>query len=233
MEPNTISLRPSSLMRLLAGVSVLLVIASVAGQISKYEFGFEIRSISEMFNINLEGNLPSSFSMLLMLTAAGFLSVIAFLSRVNNSPYISKWALLALGFFFMAFDEGFQVHERFIEPMRSLLGAGELGIFYYAWVVPAFALIVVLGFFFLRFAFWLPVKTRTSFFLAAFLFVGGAIGIELIGGWFDEVYGYDNLSYNLISTVEESFEMAGLIVFIRALVEYTGDVFGRVEVRVG
>jgi hypothetical protein len=117
--------------------------------------------------------------------------------------------------------------------MRSLLGAGELGIFYYAWVVPAFALIVVLGFFFLRFAFWLPVKTRTSFFLAAFLFVGGAIGIELIGGWFDEVYGYDNLSYNLISTVEESFEMAGLIVFIRALVEYTGDVFGRVEVRVG
>ncbi|MCP4292082.1 MAG: hypothetical protein GY780_09660 [bacterium] len=205
--------------------------ASVAGQIAKYKFGFDVRTITEMFNINIERNLPTFFSMLLLLWASVLLVLIATVVKKAQAPDFSKWVVLAMGFFFMAYDEGFQVHERFIEPMRNLMGDGDLGAFYYAWVIPALFLVAGFGVFFLKFLFRLPIQTRKMFVLAAALFVGGAIGMELVGGGFDEAHGYDNLSYNLISTVEESMEMVGLIVFIRALFEHLGLMTGSVLFR--
>ena len=46
---------------------------------------------------------------------------------------------------------------------------------------------------------------------------GGAIGVELIGGRYLELHGVENLTYAMITTVEESLEMAGVIIFIWAL----------------
>ena len=66
----------------------------------------------------------------------------------------------------------------------------------------------------------LPAKTRFTFLAAAIIYLGGAIGFELIGGRYAELHGSHNLSYNMISTVEESLEMAGVIIFIRALLQY-------------
>ena len=48
----------------------------------------------------------------------------------------------------MAFDEGFSVHERLIGPFRGLMSNHDLGVFYYAWVIPGIALVLILGLFF-------------------------------------------------------------------------------------
>jgi len=79
--------------------------------------------------------------------------------------------------------------------------------------------------FFLRFLLRLPSRNRNLFLFAGALYVGGCIGIELIGGSYDQAHGYENLTYNLISTVEEGLELAGLIAFLYGLLTYLGDHF--------
>jgi hypothetical protein len=123
----------------------------------------------------------------------------------------------------MAIDEAFQFHERLNIPVGTLLGDGSLGIFYFPWVIPGIALVSVLGLYFLRFLLHLPAATGLSFLMAATLYIGGAIGVELIGSSHAELHGYENLTYSMIATLEESLEMAGLIVFIWALLNYCAD----------
>jgi hypothetical protein len=59
-----------------------------------------------------------------------------------------------------------------------------------------------------------------TFIISAVLYIGGSIGIELIGGKYAEIYGFEDFSYTMIATLEESLEMAGLIVFIWGLLGY-------------
>jgi hypothetical protein len=59
--------------------------------------------------------------------------------------------------------------------------------------------------------------------MAATFYIGGAIGVELIGSHHAELYGYENWTYSMIATLEESLEMAGLIVFIWALLKHCAD----------
>jgi hypothetical protein len=66
---------------------------------------------------------------------------------------------------------------------------------------------------------------------AATLFLGGALGVELVGSRYAEFHGGENLTYNIIATVEESLEMAGVIVFIYALLKYIADNYEEVRFR--
>ena len=54
-------------------------------------------------------------------------------------------------------------------------------------------------------------------------------GVELIGGRFAELYGPHNLTYSMIVTVEESLEMAGVILFLWALLVYMTEHYGEVH----
>jgi len=112
-----------------------------------------------------------------------------------------------------------------------MLGDGDLGIFYFAWVIPGIALVLVLGLFFLRFLLSLPATTRRRFLIAATLYLGGALGVELIGGQYAELHGFESFTYSMIATVEESLEMAGLILFIRALLKYCAESYKEVGFR--
>ncbi|MEQ1655857.1 MAG: hypothetical protein ABL960_09185 [Nitrospira sp.] len=148
------------------------------------------------------------------------LALITLLKRQQQDPDVSKWMILAGGFFYLATDEGWSLHERLIDPVRGLLGHGDLGIFYYAWVIPAMAGVALLGVAFLGFLFRLPSSTRWSFIIAGSLYLGGAIGIEMLGGRQNELHGWENLTYQLFAHLEESLEMAGIILFIHTLLRY-------------
>ena len=80
-----------------------------------------------------------------------------------------------------------------------------------------------MGAIFLKFWWNLPVKTRACFLIAALLYLGGAVGLELIDGNYAEIHGKTNLIYMLLSTVEEALEMAGIIVFIYGLLGYISE----------
>ena len=70
------------------------------------------------------------------------------------------------------------------------------------------------------------------FVVAGIIYVGGALGVEAVSGLWAERHGEDNLVYMTISTVEELMEMIGIIVFIHALLDYTGRHMGKVTLHV-
>lgn len=232
MNLHQISLNPYKTIRFLTVVAVLLTLASVMGQLSTYLFGHNhLRGFVPLFQLNRENNIPTFFSVLLMTFSTILLLVITLLNSKQNAPHVSKWAFLSFGFLYMTYDEAFEGHELLIRPGRALLGGDNFGIFYFTWIVFAIPLVIILLLFFIKFLKDLPVKTRHNFLISAILFLGGCIGIEMIGGWYDELYGRLNLTYNLIANVEESLEMAGLIVFIWGLMKYIADNFKEVKFR--
>jgi len=220
------SVNPSFIVRLLAAVAFLLVLASAGVQLTAYFTGYDtVYELLRLFYVDAEMNIPTFFSALLLFFAASLLAVITALKRKQRSFHVLYWAILSIGFLFMAIDEVACFHERLIWPLRTLLGGGHLGVFAFAWVIPGIVLVFGLGLFFLRFLLRLPAKTRLTFLMAAALYVGGAIGFELIGGRYAELNGVLNLTYGMLALVEESLEMAGVIVFIWALLVYLVDTY--------
>lgn len=230
MAINLIRINPVAVVRTLGAVAFLLVLASIAGQLTKYMLGYDyVFGLVPLLYVDSERNIPALFSVLLLFCAASLVTVIAVLKKQEMDPDVSRWTILAFGFLFMVIDEASSLHEKLAPPIRGLIGEGPFGFFYFAWVIPGFAVVFVLVLFFLKFLLRLPTNTRFYFVVAAAVYIGGAIGIELVGGRYDEMHGQNNLTYSMIATLEESLEMAGIIVFIYALLKYLADTY--VEVR--
>lgn len=222
-ETGEIPLSPAALRRVLAVLAVLLIVASVVGQIAKLGVEHDsVKRLARLVDVDAEQNIPTYFSVLLLLTAAFLLTVTAVLEARAAHPWW-QWGLLALGFTFIGYDEAFQVHERLIAPMRRVLGGGRLGLLHYAWVVPGVVVVFLLMLVFLKFLVGLPAATRRRFVLAAALYVGGSIGMEMVSGLSFERHGRNNWQYRAIVTTEEALELAGLIAFIWALLRRWAD----------
>lgn len=220
---NEITLNPSAIICVFGSIAFLLVLASISGQLAKFIFGHHhLKGFVFLFDVSSEGNIPTFFSVFLILSAASLLAIISILKRKSKDRYVSKWIILSLGFIYMAYDEAFQVHERLVMPVRNLLGISN-GIFSSGWVIPAMIIVCVLVLYFLKFFFHLPAKNRLTFLLSATIYLGGCIGVELIESSYIVIHGDNNLMFNMISTVQESLEMAGIIIFIFALLEYLND----------
>jgi hypothetical protein len=199
---------------------------SFAGE-GEWLYKFE-KLFSRLFRLDREMNLPTLFSTMLLLGAAFLLFCLG--SRQSASPPEERRYWLGLGavFVFLAVDEFVKIHEIFINPVRIALDTeGALRI---AWVIPYGIATVVLGLFYARFWWGLPPRARWLFLLAAGLYVGGAVGFEMVGSAYIDSQGYpygsddvyrDRVYFALIS-VEEIGEMLGMIVFIYILLELAG-----------
>ncbi|MBP9663333.1 MAG: hypothetical protein KBD94_01835 [Pyrinomonadaceae bacterium] len=234
--PRSISINPNSVFRtlvVLAGLVLLVSLGSELGNIWNATDSRVFPKLVKAFSVDRELNIPAFFSTMLLLISSGLLACIAFLSYDGRLSSLRYWGVLALGFFWMAFDEMASVHEKLIEPMRVLLGGENLGVFYFAWVVPGIIVVLLCAGWFFRFWLGLPFKTRIQFFVAGALFLSGAVGMELLDGDYAEVHGKITPTYAVLSTIEEMLEMAGVIVFIKALLGYIADRFHRVELRFG
>jgi hypothetical protein len=72
---------------------------------------------------------------------------------------------------------------------------------------------------------------RRLFLLAAAVYLGGALGVEMAGAAHAFRHGTENLGYSLWTTLEEALEMAGVAVFIYALLRQV-EAGGPVRLRV-
>ncbi|QSX77691.1 hypothetical protein [Agrilutibacter solisilvae] len=225
-DARKIVVDPSAVAWRLGLMAAVLVVTSIGMQMYRLAAGRDQVPGLAWVTLDGEHNIPALFSTLLLLAAALLLALVARLARDAKAGDVSKWVLLALGFFFMGIDESMSVHERLIDPMRNLLGGRELGIFFFAWVVPAIVLVGGLALYFLPFVFRLPRTTAVAFVASGALYLGGALGVELVEGWWREGHGHVNVMYHVLVTLEESLEMAGVIFFIRALLGHIATCFG-------
>ena len=228
-----LTIHPASVTRVLGLTAAALVLASIAGQVFRLITGHDTaRGVIPLFYVDSEANIPSYFSASLLLMAALLLGAVAFFKRRSGAPQHVRWTLLAFTFLYLSVDEAQGLHELMTGPMRRMLGPWATGIFFYAWVVPGAIVAALLGLAYFKLLREFPDRLRRLVVIGAMLYCGGAIGLELAGGWYFGRYG-DTFAYSLIATVEESAEMAGIIIFIHALLAYLGELVGELRLAFG
>ncbi len=214
------SLSPEKTTRFLALLVSSLVLCSLFFQFCVYFLpDYPLRdTFAPIFNVNVEQNIPTLYSWSALLFCAALLAVIARVKKSVSDRYVNYWGVLAVIFAYLSLDEALSIHEKFIDPVRASLNTS--GFLYYAWVIPGaiFAIAVFLGF--LKFINALPPKTKRLFLAAGAVFIGGAIGMELLAGVHDEVYTYNNFFASVLTSIEEFMEMMGIVIFIYALLSY-------------
>lgn len=228
MKDNQVIVNATAVVYVLGAVTFLVILASIGSHLTAVltghgtfpadDPGSKVDELVLLFSVDREQNLPTFFSYFLLVFAALLLAVISVFEHKRNNPHAFYWAILSFGFIFMAGDELLRIHERLINPLRGVLGDDYWGIFHYPWVIPYSVLVLVLALFFLRFLLSLSTATRRTFLIAGSLYLAGALGCELVGAYVvkDLKLG-EHMLYVMITSLEESLEMVGVVVFIWAL----------------
>jgi hypothetical protein len=165
-----------------------------------------------------EYNFPTWYASFTILICAGLLGLIAYLLGREKAPYRWQWASLAVVFTLMALDEYVGFHEEVGVWVTKWLH--PTGIFFFAWVIPGVAFVGVVGLAYIRFILVLPPRTRNLLILSAVLYVGGALGVEALSGYYVSLFTRANVGYELLVYVEETMEMAGIALFTYTLLDY-------------
>ena len=211
---------------------IVLISLSVLGQISKYSFDHpKLKGFVPAFYVDYESNVPTWYSSFALGMAGGLLALVALVKHHRRDAFRLHWAILAVVFFGLSLDEVAMFHEYPIEPLREAFDAG--GLFYYTWVVPGALFVALMGFSFQRFLRHLPKRTGMLFMLSAMVFVGGAIGVEMLSGMHADLFGEENFTYAMIITCEEFMEMLGVVIFIYALADYINTALGGIRLQFG
>ncbi len=174
--------------------------------------------LEPIFGLNFENNVPTLFSAVAMIAAAGLLSVTAQREQKASGRYARHWRLLSALFVFLAIDESISLHERLNAPTHHLLGTA--GRFTFAWVIPYGLITVALALSLIPFLRELESRTRRDLITSGAVYVGGALIVELLGGLIWEAKGRASRAYFLEITIEESLEMLGIALFVRAIIAH-------------
>lgn len=198
----------------------VLVLASVGGRVMDHGFGHNhLHGLIPLFSVREERSIATAFSSLMLVLVAALLVVIGAGTRQRAGSGHRWWIALAFVFVFLALDESLSFHEKLNRPLR--VAANLSGAFYFAWVIPYSIMVAVLGVLSIRFLRTLPWPTQRRMLLAAALYLGGAVGMEVVGGVVISQTGSETtLLYDSAVVVEESLEMAGTIVMIHALMRH-------------
>lgn len=187
-----------------------------------------------LLDVDEEQSFATYYSVILLLVAAQLLIAISVVTRRVNGLHFAYWAGLAAIFLFLSIDEALSIHELFTKPMRKLLqGSGGMLLFF-AWIVPYAIVVLGIGIIYLRFLLRLPRRTAAFMVLSGALYIGGALGVEMLSGWYFKSHGEQfDLGYYLLSALEEAFETTGAIVFVWTLLDYIETTFGTLRLEMG
>ena len=219
MEKATrITLYPRNIVIWLSTITILLIVAHLITIATPYIFeGFEhglVRLLFSLFFLDGEGNLPAIFSTCLFLINA-VIFLITWKAACLAGEGQRIWLLLSSVFVFLALDESISIHERLINPLREALDA--TGIFYYTWIIPYGIGVVLLSIFAIPVFLRMQKRIRFWFGLSAAIYLFATIGLEMISGKYLVMMNEQkDIVWIFMITLEESLEMAGLIILVYA-----------------
>ena len=229
-------LTPYKLIATLAVVALTLSVLGVTAAIVQLVIEPERwNNVLRLFALGNDGNIPTWFSSGLLAFCGLALALIASIRAKLVLPDVRHWAFLSFLFFMLSIDDVATIHElsgRFLR--NNVEGVEELGgLFYYAWVLFAAPLVLVLAVVYLPWFFRLPSRTRLLSGAAAICFLSGALGLEMVNSAIDEARGTDNFQYQMLTAAEEMLEMAGPLIFLYALLRHLEEWVGSVTFDIG
>lgn len=206
------------LMTLLTATWVVLLVLHLL-VVSSYLDGWRFAARDRFF-FDHENNLPTFFSTFILLLAGVQLALIASIKQRQADPFRRQWWGMAVLFVLLAVDEAASLHELLIQPLR--VAFGFTGLLWFGWVLAGAAFALLFAVLHLRFLASLPSRVRWWFLLCGAAYVGGAVGLEMVGG---KVFLAGQPSgelapYMLVMTLEESLEMVAILLFNGTLMNY-------------
>ena len=205
-------LTPRSVRNLLLAITAGFLVAHCVVQVGIYGFGAEKHWLDSL-NMDRELNLPTLFSSSLLLISALLMQR---LGHNSNPDAADDWRLLSKIFIFLALDEALQIHEILIIPgLRHQVHPALAS----TWVVPYAALALIMLWKFRSFLGSIPRATATGLLRSGAVYVGGAIGMEMIGSFAvrSSLIRLHSPWYGGITGLEEALELIGIILLIDAL----------------
>lgn len=172
------------------------------------------------FYFDAEESIPTFFSSMNLFISAALLALISSIKANLSDPFKTHWQVLSLLFILLAMDEIAEVHELTIDPMIRMYQFS--GFLRFPWVILGFIFMTFFSIAYFRLWMNLPKPYRLGFFFSCLIYLTGAIGVETISAniFISLEESPKDLSYNLVTTVEESFEMLGIMMFIIVLLSY-------------
>lgn len=174
-----------------------------------------VRQIFWMTWVDAEQNIPTMLSFALLCSATALLIVRARLAWVARDDWRLHWTALFVLFSWIAFDEAAQMHERLVEPLRERFDPS--GPFLLAWVMVALPAVVAIAVAFVPFLLALPRLAAFGIIASGLLYVGGALGMEMVAGAIIDAGSRAAASYHYATMTEETLEMLGVALFVATL----------------
>lgn len=204
--------------RFFVAAIALLTLLSVAEQYVIHQLGrADLEEYLIAFDVDAESNLPTWYASFTLLVASLLMGVFAAHARRNGLRDAGAWRALNVILAVLSVDEIAQLHEhlgRLHEAWHTS------GLFYFAWVIPGTAAVLLAFAVFAPFLWRQPAPLRSRLLLAGVVYFVGALGVEALSGWRAETMGMNNMTHSLIATVEEDLEMTGVALLIVALVQH-------------
>lgn len=220
-EPSAgdITISPGRVTRALAGIAAVLVTLGILSSVVTHALGRPtVFGLVPLFDLDLENTVPAFFSALLLVAIAVCLFLVGRTTARDDSRARRTWYAMAGVAGFMAVDEAASIHELLIRPTGAVLG--NEGVLHFAWIIPGAVVVLLVTLLFGRFVARLPRATRRILIASALIYGTAVLGIEALGGAWASANGMDNPTYDAIVTLEESLELAALLLALYGLLAY-------------
>ncbi len=226
---------------------VIEVVLVVLDTVVNYNRGTDIRSLQRMTNIAREDGVATWFSSVQLLLVSVPLGLTAWRLSLEDAKWRSRgWALVALFFAYLAFDDGAKIHERVATSVTVAIGGAdadplEVWSFFpsYEWQVIFGPFFAAMGLFIAVF-FWKEMRRNAHRFLvfAGLSCYALAVAIDFLegipGGYEDaaELLGTSrSFASHYGRVVEEFLEMFGTTCFLGAFLGHFTAMCGPLHLR--
>lgn len=231
-------IRPGRVALWLLAVVGALTLASLAAVGERLRTGAETvagLNLVGMLHLDADGSVPEWFSVALLLAAAALAGTIAAVHRARGLGWWRHWVGIALILCYLSADEGARLHEQSAGLLEALFATERMVT--RSWTVIAAGMGLVVAAVYARFWWRCEPALRRHLAAGAGVFVGGAVGMELVGhdvvrrSFGAETHG--PWPYQGAVHVEEVMEMGAVVLVIYAFLCYLQVLGGDLRVRIG
>jgi len=206
--PHVLTLSSRTLPRLLVVIVLVLLAVHLGLQWDRFHGSRTPWEIQQLFDLDEEQSVPNWYSSAALGIAAALAAAIAGRARRLRDVDAGRWSTVAWILLYLCFDEVAGLHET-VNSLSSI-----------SWTVPFGLIAVVVGWWMLPWVLRLPTPTRNGLIVAGVVYVGGAVGIEMISSHFYDESNKRQFLYALNTVVEEGCEMLGVVIAIRTLLTH-------------
>ncbi len=203
---DEIVINQGKFIRILWWIIAVLVLIHIVLQAIHYYVHELPWLLREIFDMDEEESFSTWFSAVYLLISSALLFLIA--CSKEKIIYSNHWHGLALGFCLLSVDEVVGIHETF-NTITEI-----------AWTVPATWAALLILIIYSKFLLHLIPSARKQFLIAAAVFLSGGLLVEHLADYYVEAFDMDNFGYHLLTALEEFLEMAGVVLFIQALLNF-------------